>query len=151
MTTKNSSPLFSILIVIIAISSIVGVIIFLKNATSRNISPDGLLHHSTDSIVARPDISNDGSDGQDSNIAQPDTIMGTDARSVSDAGYEDGYWAGYDDAFIQEEHASYDENCSFSTESDRKKYREYYREGYADGWKVGIQDSEKISSENTKE
>lgn len=138
---KNTSGLAGILAVALFVAAMVALIIFLKRNASQPFDSDGRLRVENDSVVARPDVGREVVGPIDSMAPQlPDTIMGTDERDVSDAGYEDGYWAGYDDAQLGQERASYDESSSFATSQERHRYTESYREGYAEGWQVGLQD-----------
>ena len=139
---KNGSPLASIIVVVALVAAAVAFIVFLKRATVRSLDADGFLRTSADSCIAHPDLDAENSETAGLAPALPDTVMGTDARDVADAGYEDGYWAGYDDAHLGEERASYDESCTFTTQAERQKYAANYREGYAEGWQTGIADRE---------
>lgn len=69
----------------------------------------------------------------------PDTILGRDKRNPYEGGYEDGYAAGCDDGAAKADHASYDEESSYSQPADRQKYVNGYREGYAKGYEDGQQ------------
>lgn len=147
---KGSSPLISFIVVLLIVGGAVALIVTLKNATSRNLSDDGLFMSASDSVVAQPDVDPDeGSAHQDIPLMiLPDTIMGTDARNVADAGYEDGYWAGYDDAHLGQERATYDESYTFASQAERATYASNYREGYKEGWEVGLRDKERKESKS---
>lgn len=155
MTTNNNnrSPIAGIIAVILLVSAAVGAIVFLKRSTTRILDAEGNLITQPDSQVAHPTIGSESPHSLDTTDTQfPDTILGTDARDVSDAGYEDGYWAGYDDAHLGQERASYDESCNFPSETDRRKYTLNYREGYKEGWQVGNQDRlQHTTTDNTEE
>lgn len=69
----------------------------------------------------------------------PDTILGRDKREPYEAGYEDGYAAGCDDGAANANHASYDEESSYSQKADKDKYVKGYQEGYAKGFDDGKQ------------
>lgn len=140
---KNGSPLAGIFLVLAFVAAAVALIIFLKSSTTRSLDGDGRLRTTADSLVATPALAPDEPASADAPfVVVSDTMMGTDGREVSDAGYEDGYWAGYDDAHLGQERASYDESCTFPTPAERRKYAQNYREGYAEGWQAGISDRE---------
>lgn len=139
---NNGSAFASIVVVVLLVALAVGLIVFLKNATSRRLDPNGYFNTPSDSTVAKPELDKDNHNTGLIEASLPDTIMGTDARDVADAGYEDGYWAGYDDAHLGQERASYDESCTFPTAADRAKYARNYREGYQEGWQTGLADRE---------
>ena len=69
----------------------------------------------------------------------PDTILGRDARSPYEAGYDDGYAAGCDDGAAKADHATYDETNNFATKPEQQSYVRGYREGYAKGFDNGRQ------------
>lgn len=147
--SNNPSPIASIATVAFIIAAVVVLIIFLKCSTLRSLDADGYLRTQQDSIVATPQLPNEGKGDFSEGPALPDTIMGTDERDAADAGFEDGYWAGYDDAHLGEENASYDESSAFPT-ADRKRYASNYREGYAEGWAAGIADREQADKQEEK-
>lgn len=145
--SQNGSPLASIVVVALLVGMAVALIVFLKNATSRDLDPNGYFKTNSDSTIAKPELDKEGPSTGLIEPSLPDTIMGTDARDVSDAGYEDGYWAGYDDAHLGQERASYDESCTFPTAADRAKYARNYREGYQEGWQTGLTDRKNVHTD----
>lgn len=138
----NNISILRILITILIVSAAVASIIALKNATARYLDNNGNLRNVADTTTVHPDISNDQGIEPSAPILLTDTIVGTDERDSADAGYEDGYWAGYDDAHLCAENASYDESSNFPTEQERRKYALNYKEGYQEGWEVGCRDRE---------
>lgn len=146
--SQNGSPLASIIVVALLVGLAVALIVFLKNATNRDLDSDGYFKTASDSTIAEPDLDKESKNSGIIEASLPDTIMGTDARDVADAGYEDGYWAGYDDAHLGQERASYDESCTFPTAADRAKYARNYREGYQEGWQTGQADREAANKQD---
>lgn len=148
---NNKSPFVGIAVVLIFVGAIVAFIILAKQSTSKAFDEEGQLIQESAPAVAHPDLG-DNSTEIETAVIPPDTIVGTDGRSISDAGYEDGYWAGYDDAHLGEHQASYDESCSFvASQSDRSIYATNYREGYEEGWACGLQEREKIDQKDETE
>lgn len=142
-----------IIFVALLVAAAVALIIFLKNSSTRSLDVDGYFRTPADTVVATPSVGGDTlAQDNATEIVVPDTILGTDARDVSDAGYEDGYWAGYDDAHLGDERASYDESSNFPSPADRRKYTVSYRAGYQDGWQTGLNDREAMdkADENKK-
>lgn len=63
--------------------------------------------------------------------------MSVDQRLPSDAGYEDGYFAGLQDGLDDMERASYDDSSKFPTAEQRSNYTDSYKRGYAQGFTDG--------------
>lgn len=59
----------------------------------------------------------------------PDAEVNPDQRPADQAGYEDGFVAGSEDAAVQQYRASYDETNSF-VGADNETYNRHYHEGY---------------------
>lgn len=73
----------------------------------------------------------------DSTTEQPTDTVSVDQRLPSDAGYEDGYFAGLQDGFDDMERASYDDSSKFPTAEQRSNYTDAYKRGYAQGFTDG--------------
>lgn len=137
---NNKSPLIGIAAVLLFVGTIVALIILIKNSSTKEFDEEGQLIKQDTPTVAYPEIDKYGTD-YDAPTLIPDTLMGTDGRTLTDAGYEDGYWAGFDDAHLGQERASYDESyTNAATQQERTIYAQNYREGYDEGWACGLND-----------
>lgn len=127
------------------VGAVVGTI-YLKRSNARTLDVDGYFHSPSDSAVAIPSVTpaddshlSPDEASPDADLVIPDTLMGTDQRHVEDAGYEDGYWDGYDDAHMGEYRLSFNEACAFNSLAEKRQYAACYREGYEEGWEAGLQ------------
>lgn len=146
---NNKSPLLGIAIVLLFVGAIVAFIVLTKQSTPKMFDEEGQLIQEDSPAVAHPNVE-DPLNEYEEDIITPDTIVGTDGRSITDAGYEDGYWAGYEDARLEQK--SYDESCKFAASAkDRNLYAANYREGYKEGWACGMQDRESIDQKEEAE
>lgn len=149
MEKKNGpSRLEATLIILGCIVCIVG-IVFLKTASdSRSpayakINPKVAARRAaadSASNVAVPNVN------LDSTVMPltPDTIppapadsIGKDTRPALEAGRQDGFLAGEDDAHNDRPHASYDDTNTFSSAAEQQAYKHGYAEGYAEGLEAG--------------
>ena len=80
--------------------------------------------------------------------AQPTDTVSMDLRLPSDAGYEDGYFAGLQDGLDDMERASYDDTSKFPTEAQRRNYADAYKRGYAQGFADGQNQGEEDANSN---
>lgn len=147
MPNFNNSPqqkraILPLIFIIVAGVALVCTIIFLKRGSDRPLMPDGTFSDSLNR-TAIPDTTTDNSAAENSGTAPMDS-MTMDLRVPSDAGYEDGYWAGYDDG--ASEHgdngtsyykASYDDTSKFPNAAQRLNYKNQYVKGYEEGFKAG--------------
>lgn len=141
---NKKSPFIGIAVVLILVGLIVALIVLTKGSTTKTFDEEGQLIQNDTLDIAHPSIDDTDPEYELSAIV-PDTLMGTDGRDLSDAGFEDGYWAGYDDARLGQEHASYDESYSgAASQKERSLYAKNYKEGYSEGWTSGINDRNAI-------
>ena len=73
----------------------------------------------------------------DTTTEQSTDTVSVDQRLPSDAGYEDGYFAGLQDGLDDMERASYDDSSKFPTAEQRSNYTDAYKRGYAQGFADG--------------
>lgn len=135
--TQNRGTLLRIVGLSACALAVAGAIIFMKHRSDKPLRPDGTFADST-LRVAIPDTAATIDDPymEEALQASRDT-MATDTRIPSEAGYEDGYWAGYDDGTAGTEHASYDTTSRFPHAAQRDNYAQQYAKGYDDGFKAG--------------
>ena len=119
----------------------VGLILFLKKSSDVPLSPEHAARRDSLSRIATPDTTAapelTPALHLDDNSAADDDSLATDTRIPSDAGYEDGYFAGLEDGVTGDERLSYDETSQFPTAAQRRNYAEAYRRGYAQGYEDG--------------
>lgn len=149
MERKNGPSRFEATLIILGcIVCIVG-IVFLKTASDSR-SP---VYAKIDPVVAAKIAAADSV----SNVAvpnvsldstviplTPDTVppapadsIGKDTRPAHEAGLQDGFLAGEDDAHNERPHASYDDTNTFSSAAEQQAYKHGYAEGYAEGLEAG--------------
>ena len=124
------------MIVLIAI----GLIGFLKRSTDVPLTPEHAARRDSLSRMAKPDTTftpDEDATIQTAPYPEPDDSVSMDLRVPSDAGYQDGYYAGLQDGISGDERASYDESSQFPTPAQRRNYAEAYRRGYLQGFTDG--------------
>ena len=130
-------------VVIIALST--ATVIYLKRSSDVTLTPEGIAARDSLRNIVHPDTTA----LPEVQPALPATTypaeadsMSMDLRVPSDAGYEDGYYAGITDGVVGQERASYDESSQFPHASQRRNYAEAYRRGYAQGYADGLEGKE---------
>lgn len=126
----------------------VTLIVYMKRSTDQPLTPEQAARRNSLRHIATPDTNLTPELQVEERTATPsstrltpeesdslDTSM--DLRSPSDAGYEDGYFAGLEDGIAQRERFSYDESSQFPTSAQRRNYAEGYRRGYHQGFHDG--------------
>lgn len=149
MEKKNSPSRLEATLIILGCVACIVVIVFLKTASDRRspmyakINPEAArARAATDSAanVAVPDVR------VDSTVIPitPDTIppapadsIGKDTRPALEAGKQDGFLAGEDDARNAHPRATYDDTNTFPSQAEQKAYKKGYAEGYANGLEAG--------------
>lgn len=69
--------------------------------------------------------------------AAPADSIGKDTRPALDAGRQDGFLAGEDDARNAHPHATFDDTNTFPSREEQAAYKKGYAEGYAEGLEAG--------------
>lgn len=142
--SNSSSDRFKTLIRAVIFTCIVllaiGLVVFLKRSTDVPLTPEQAAQRDSISHIATPDTTfapdETTNDHHTPYSASPDSVS-QDLRVPSDAGYQDGYFAGLEDGINDDERASYDESSQFPNASQRLNYAEAYRRGYAQGFSDG--------------
>ena len=136
---RNETIIRSILFIAVVLLA-VGIIIFLKRSSDVPLTPEGFAARDSAQRMATPDTTvapTEDFPSSDTNTAQPTDTVSMDLRLPSDAGYEDGYFAGLQDGLDDMERASYDDTSKFPTEAQRRNYAQ----GFADGQNQGEEDA----------
>lgn len=130
-------------VVIFALSVVT--VIYLKRSSDVPLTPEGIAARDSLRNIVHPDTTAapevQPAPPPTAYPAEPDS-MSMDLRVPSDAGYEDGYYAGITDGVVGQERASYDESSQFPHASQRRNYAEAYRRGYAQGYADGLEGKE---------
>lgn len=132
-TTIIRAVLFVAVLIVTA-----GIVIFLKTTGDVPLTPEGLAARDSIRHMAKPDTTTlPAAANPASSYEAADDSITTDVRMPSDAGYEDGYYAGITDGITGDERASYDESSQFPSADQRRTYADAYRRGYAQGYADG--------------
>lgn len=139
-SSDRLSTFIRIVLFTLIILSAIGLVIYLKRSTDVPLSPLHGFGRDSSLQLATPDttIAPDRSSGSfhTAPVVPTDSVT-MDLRVPSDAGYEDGYFAGLEDGVNGDERASYDESSQFPNPAQRRNYAEAYRRGYAQGFADG--------------
>lgn len=136
---SRSNFIRAILFILVGIGAAT-LIIYLKQASDIPLTPEGIAHRDSIQRMATPDTM--GTPGIEENdtyevpASETDTVS-TDLRVPSDAGYEDGYYAGLDDGINDDPKGSYDPSSQFPTQGQRNSYADAYKRGYTAGYQDG--------------
>ena len=147
---RNETIIRSILFIAVVLLA-VGIIIFLKRSSDVPLTPEGFAARDSAQRMATPDTTvapTEDFPSNDTNTAQPTDTVSMDLRLPSDAGYEDGYFAGLQDGLDDMERASYDDTSKFPTEAQRRNYADAYKRGYAQGFADGQNQGEEDANDN---
>lgn len=147
---RNETIIRSILFIAVVMLA-VGIIIFLKRSSDVPLTPEGFAARDSAQRMATPDTTvapTEDFPSSDTNTAQPTDTVSMDLRLPSDAGYEDGYFAGLQDGLDDMERASYDDTSKFPTEAQRRNYADAYKRGYAQGFADGQNQGEEDANSN---
>lgn len=147
---RNETIIRSILFIAVVLLA-VGIIIFLKRSSDVPLTPEGFAARDSAQRMATPDTTvapTEDFSSSDTNTAQPTDTVSMDLRLPSDAGYEDGYFAGLQDGLDDMERASYDDTSKFPTEAQRRNYADAYKRGYAQGFADGQNQGEEDANDN---
>lgn len=143
MSTPNSDRrdtfIRAVLFIVIVLIAI-GLIGFLKRSTDVPLTPEHAARRDSLSRMAKPDTTftpDEDTSIQTSPYPTTTDSVSMDLRVPSDAGYQDGYYAGLQDGISGDERASYDETSQFPTPAQRRNYAEAYRRGYLQGFADG--------------
>ncbi len=116
-------------------------IFFLKKESDIPLTPQGIATRDSLRNIAHPDTTEELDALPKENVVeyeQAEDSVTQDIRIPTDAGYEDGYYAGITDGVTGDERASYDESSQFPKPADRRSYADAYRRGYAQGYADGL-------------
>ena len=136
---RNETIIRSILFIAVVLLA-VGIIIFLKHSSDVPLTPEGFAARDSIQRMATPDTTTapiEDFTSTDTDSSLPTDTVSMDLRLPSDAGYEDGYFAGLQDGLDDMERASYDNTSKFPTEAQRRNYTDAYKRGYAQGFADG--------------
>lgn len=136
---RNETIIRSILFIAVVLLA-VGIIIFLKHSSDVPLTPEGFAARDSIQRMATPDTTTapiQDFTSTDTDSSLPTDTVSMDLRLPSDAGYEDGYFAGLQDGLDDMERASYDDTSKFPTEAQRRNYTDAYKRGYAQGFADG--------------
>ena len=136
---RNETIIRSILFIAVVIIA-VAVIVYLKRSTDVPLTPEGIAARDSVQRMASPDTTSTPAENAptlDSTTEQASDTVSVDQRLPSDAGYEDGYFAGLQDGLDDMERASYDDSSKFPTAEQRSNYTDAYKRGYAQGFSDG--------------
>ena len=122
---------------------VVAAVVVLKKASNKpNLPVDYDAEDSVQVPASMPDTTTSEIDVETDNdyvpvaSQQSDSVVQKDRRAPSDAGYEDGYNMGVEDAKIHVYKANYDESSEFSSSADQAAYAMAYRKGYDEGYGI---------------
>lgn len=119
---------------------VVAVVVLKKASNKPNLPVDYDAEDSVQVSTSMPDTttsdieSEAASDYVPVEYQQADSVVQKDRRAPSDAGYEDGYNMGVEDAKIHVYKANYDESSEFVSAADQAAYAMAYRKGYDEGY-----------------
>lgn len=136
---RNETIIRSVLFIAVVLLA-VGIIVYLKRSTDVPLTPEGMAARDSVQRMASPDTTTAPAESAptlDSTTEQPTDTVSVDQRLPSDAGYEDGYFAGLQDGLDDMERASYDDSSKFPTAEQRSNYTDSYKRGYAQGFTDG--------------
>lgn len=136
---RNETIIRSILFIAVVLIA-VAVIVYLKRSTDVPLTPEGIAARDSVQRMASPDTTSTPAENAptlDSTTEQASDTVAVDQRLPSDAGYEDGYFAGLQDGLDDMERASYDDSSKFPTAEQRSNYTDAYKRGYAQGFADG--------------
>ena len=135
---RNETIIRSVLFIAVVLLA-VGIIVYLKRSTDVPLTPEGMAARDSVQRMASPDTTAPAESAPtlDSTTEQPTDTVSVDQRLPSDAGYEDGYFAGLQDGLDDMERASYDDSSKFPTAEQRSNYTDSYKRGYAQGFTDG--------------
>lgn len=136
---RNETIIRSILFIAVVLLA-VGIIIFLKHSSDVPLTPEGFAARDSIQRMATPDTTTapiEDFTSTDTDSSLPTDTVSMDLRLPSDAGYEDGYFAGLQDGLDDMERASSDDTSKFPTEAQRRNYTDAYKRGYAQGFADG--------------
>lgn len=136
---RNETIIRSVLFIAVVLLA-VGIIVYLKRSTDVPLTPEGMAARDSVQRMASPDTTTTPAENAptlDTTTEQSTDTVSVDQRLPSDAGYEDGYFAGLQDGLDDMERASYDDSSKFPTAEQRSNYTDAYKRGYAQGFADG--------------
>lgn len=136
---RNETIIRSVLFIAVVLLA-VGIIVYLKRSTDVPLTPEGMAARDSVQRMASPDTTTAPAENAptlDTTTEQSTDTVSVDQRLPSDAGYEDGYFAGLQDGLDDMERASYDDSSKFPTAEQRSNYTDSYKRGYAQGFTDG--------------
>lgn len=143
--SSGATTLIRVAMFVLILAAGVSAVVYLKRSSDIPLTPEGISARDSLRRMARPDTTAAPGSvpaGGGAEAAYPSDSVTVDLRVPSDAGYEDGYYAGITDGVVGEERASYDESSQFPEAAQRRNYAEAYRRGYAQGYADGIEGKE---------
>ena len=133
---RNETIIRSVLFIAVVLLA-VGIIVYLKRSTDVPLTPEGMAARDSVQRMASPDTTTAPAENAptlDTTTEQSTDTVSVDQRLPSDAGYEDGYFAGLQDGLDDMERASYDDSSKFPTAEQRSNYTDGYYHGYIQGF-----------------
>ena len=112
---RNETIIRSVLFIAVVLLA-VGIIVYLKRSTDVPLTPEGMAARDSVQRMASPDTTTAPAENAptlDTTTEQSTDTVSVDQRLPSDAGYEDGYFAGLQDGLDDMERASYDDSSKF--------------------------------------
>lgn len=139
--TDHRETLLRALLLLLLLLGAGAAIVYLKKSSDQPLTPEDLARRDSLRQIDSPDTTLTPdlpapAEPAPTDTLTPDTLT-TDQRVPSDAGYEDGYFAGLEDGISSQERFSYDETSQFPNPAQRRNYAEAYRRGYAQGYADG--------------
>lgn len=144
-SSSDTTAFIRVVLFVVVLIATVCAVVYLKRSSDLPLTPEGVAARDSLRRIAHPDTTvSPGSVPADAagTVEYPSDSVTMDLRVPSDAGYEDGYYAGITDGVAGEERASYDESSQFPEASQRRNYAEAYRRGYAQGYADGLEGKE---------
>ena len=144
-SSSDTTAFIRVVLFVIILAATVCAVVYLKRSSDIPLTPEGVAARDSLRRIAHPDTTAvPGSIPADATETRsvPSHSVTMDPRVPSDAGYEDGYYAGITDGVVGEERASYDESSQFPEAAQRRNYAEAYRRGYAQGYADGLEGKE---------
>lgn len=137
---ENLGRQLKFLALLLCLLVVVGAVVALKTASNRPALPVG--DEADDSTAVSAPVPAPAADVPAYDVeydvpappVRPDSVVQKDPRKPADAGYEDGYNMGVDDAKTHVYKANYDESSEFPSVKDQADYALAYRKGYDAGY-----------------
>lgn len=138
----NRSRQLKYVVLLLCFLVVVAVVALKKASNKPNLPVDYDAEDSMNVSSSMPDTTTSDNSSDAVNDYVPvtpvpsDSVVQKDRRAPSDAGYEDGYNMGVEDAKTHVYKANYDESSEFSSAADQAAYALAYRKGYDEGYEA---------------